>query len=111
MMFGFWIEREFFEKKEEEAIVKQKEPLKFRAISYEGARAKYKFNMYWRKNSNIPEYRLSTKSPGILWTQMSGLPANPAFEEARTKEFHIVRFCKDGVYQPGAFMKIPAPEV
>jgi len=110
MMFSFWFEREFFEKKEVEAPVKEKETLKFRAISYEGARAKYRFNIYWRKSSNTVEYRLATKSPGVLWTQMSGLPGNASFEEARTKDFHILRMCKDGVQQQGAWIKIPAPK-
>lgn len=109
-MLNFWIDREFYEKKEEEISIKSKETLKFRAVSYEGARAKYRFNIYWRKNGNIAEYRLSQKSPGILWNQMSGLPGNASFEEARTKDFHIVRLCKDGMQQSGAFMKIPAPQ-
>jgi len=109
-MFSFWLDRDFFEKKEEEVLLKAKETLNFRATSYEGARVKYRFNIYWRKSNNIAEYRLASKSPGVLWTQMSGLPGGATFEEARTKDFHIVRLCKDGMQQPGAFMKIPAPK-
>lgn len=109
-MINFWIDREFYEKPEEKIDVKQREPLKWRPTSYESARAKYKFNIYWRKSGNIAEYRLSLNSPGILWSQMSGLPGNASFEESRTKEFHALRLCKDGIPQNGAFIKIPPPE-
>lgn len=109
-MINFFIEREFLEKQEEVVVHKEKDALRWIRIPYEGAKAKYKFNIFWRKMGNIPEYRLCVSSPGVLWQQMSGLPGEATFEEARLKDYHIVYLCKAGMRQPGAFMKIPAPK-
>jgi len=105
-----WIPRDFYQKVQLSIKVNEKEPLKWRPMSYESARAKFKFNIFWRKNGNIAEYRLSLVSPGMLWNQMTGLPGNSSFEETRTKDFHALRLCKDGLPQSRAFIKIPVPQ-
>lgn len=87
---------------------KPKEDLKWKPISFQNARIKYKFKMFSKRVGANAKYIISQKQLDYPWVEISqnSPPLNTTFEETRTKEFTAVRMCKFGIPEEGAMVKI-----
>jgi len=89
---------------------KEKAALDWKAIAYLAAKARFKFNIYGRKEGSLTRYGISKEMPkDYFWDERKEKPKDISFEEAKTPKWYYLRILKGYVPEMHkyAMMKIP----
>lgn len=96
-------------------VEKEQTKHNWKAISDNSAKAKYKFNIYSRKEGNIAVYGIAKEMPkDYFWTQLAAIPKQRprvSFEEEKTPKWDVLRILKDGVPERHKYAQMRIPRV